>query len=65
MNNWIDISQIPSMHATEEHPITLHYGHHFHCSMAKSDTNHCRVSSSELTNASAIIEPPPVVNMRP
>ena len=50
----IDISQIRIGNATEENPITLHYGHHFPGGAGQNESGHLRAISSELTNASAV-----------
>ena len=52
----IDVLQIAAMGATEEHPITLHYGHHFHSSTVTS--HHQRGHSTEMTSASSFLEQP-------
>ena len=52
----IDICQIKAGEATEEHPITLHYGNHFHNPNFPQNKAHSR-AASEITQSSLIFDP--------
>ena len=56
MQGRIDICQIKVGEATEEHPITLHYGNHFHHSNSPKNKAHSR-TASEITQSSLIFDP--------